>query len=159
MKGKILKISSNDLYGNTDDRLVAVYACFTQKKYMNKYIIFSIYGENDKNKLYYGSIHLKTNSLVVFSVRDEEINYIKPFIDEYLNGSINEMEYELIDLDKIEKIELISYNSLDFDKLAYDQESAEESSNDELSGTVTTDDTTIDIEDEPTPTNKPVVLF
>ncbi len=122
MKGKILKISSNDLYGNTDDRLVAVYACFTQKKYMNKYIIFSIYGENDKNKLYYGSIHLKTNSLVVFSVRDEEINYIKPFIDEYMNGSINETEYELIDLDKIEKIELISYNSLDFDKLAYLEE-------------------------------------
>lgn len=122
MKGKILKISSNDLYGNTDDRLVAVYACFTQKKYMNKYIIFSIYGENDKNKLYYGSIHLKTNSLVVFSVRDEEINYIKPFIDEYMNDSINETEYELIDLDKIEKIELISYNSLDFDKLAYLEE-------------------------------------
>ena len=48
---------------------------------------------------------------------------------------------------------------VDFDKLAYDQESAEESSNDELSGTVTTDDTTIDIETEPTPTNKPVVLF
>ena len=44
MKGKILKISSNDLYGNTDDRLVAVYACFTQKKYMNKYIISFIDG-------------------------------------------------------------------------------------------------------------------
>jgi hypothetical protein len=48
---------------------------------------------------------------------------------------------------------------IDFDKLAYDQESAEESSNDELSGTATTDDTTIDIETEPVPTNKPVVLF
>jgi hypothetical protein len=48
---------------------------------------------------------------------------------------------------------------VDFDKLAYDQESAEESSNDELSGTTTTNDTTIDIETEPTPTNKPVVLF
>ena len=48
---------------------------------------------------------------------------------------------------------------VDFDKLAYDQEFAEESSNDELSGTGTTDDTTVDIETEPTSTNKPVVLF
>lgn len=48
---------------------------------------------------------------------------------------------------------------VDFDKLAYDQESAEESSNDELSGAATTDDTTVDIETEPVPTNKPVVLF
>lgn len=49
---------------------------------------------------------------------------------------------------------------IDFDKLAYDQEKAEEESNDELSKPIEdSDDTTIDIETEPTPTNKPVVLF
>ena len=49
---------------------------------------------------------------------------------------------------------------VDFDKLAYDQEKAEEESNDELSKPIEdSDDTTIDIETEPTPTNKPVVLF
>lgn len=119
MMGKILKISSNDLYGNTDERKVAVFACFNHKRYMNKYVIFSIIGEFDKNKLYYGSIHLKTSSLVVFSVKEEEFNYIKPFIDEYINDNEDFQEYELINLDNIEKIELVSYNSMDCDKLTY----------------------------------------
>ena len=48
---------------------------------------------------------------------------------------------------------------IDFDEIAYDQEKAEEESNDELSGEEPVVDKTIDIEDEPTPTNKPVVLF
>ena len=49
---------------------------------------------------------------------------------------------------------------VDFDQIAYDQEKAEEESNDELSKQIEdSDDTTIDIETEPTPTNKPVVLF
>ena len=49
---------------------------------------------------------------------------------------------------------------VDFDEIAYDQEKAEEESNDELSKPIEdSDDTTIDIETEPTPTNKPVVLF
>ena len=48
---------------------------------------------------------------------------------------------------------------IDFDEIAYDQEKAEEESNDELSGEEPIVDKTIDIEDEPTPTNKPVVLF
>ena len=48
---------------------------------------------------------------------------------------------------------------VNFDEIAYDQEKAEEESNDELSGEEPVVDKTIDIEDEPTPTNKPVVLF
>ena len=48
---------------------------------------------------------------------------------------------------------------IDFDEIAYEQEKAEEESNDELSGEEPVVDKTIDIEDEPTPTNKPVVLF
>ena len=49
---------------------------------------------------------------------------------------------------------------VDFDQIAYDQEKAEEESNDELSKPIEDSDaTTIDIETEPTPTNKPVILF
>ena len=48
---------------------------------------------------------------------------------------------------------------VDFDEIAYEQEKAEEESNDELSEDEPIVDKTIDIEDEPTPTNKPVVLF
>ena len=62
MTGKVLKISSNDLYGNVDDRMVRVYAVFEHTKYMNNYVIFSIDGSN---KLCFGSIHMKDTSLVI----------------------------------------------------------------------------------------------
>lgn len=117
MNGKILKIVNNDLYGNVDEREVVVFASFLQKKYMNRYIIFTFKGEYDKNKLYYGSIHLKNNSLVVFNIRQQEVNFVNEFITMYLNGKLNE-EYEIIDINSISKIELVSYNVMDFDKLS-----------------------------------------
>ena len=80
MSGKVLKVVSNDLYGNVDDRAVSIFACFEHSKYMNKYLIFAFDGEYDKNKLCYGSLHLKNNSLVIFSVKDD----VKKYIDEFI---------------------------------------------------------------------------
>lgn len=117
MFGKILRISSSDLYGNVDERQVVVFACFIYKKYMNRYIIFTFKNEYNKKKLYYGSIHLKENSLVVFGVRDEEYKYVDNFINSYLSSSVSTLEYELIDLSKMEKIELVSYKEMDFERL------------------------------------------
>lgn len=117
MNGKILKISSNDLYGNVDDRQVVVFACFNHVKYMNKYILFTFLGEYDKKKLYYGSIHMKENSLVVFSVRDNAFGYIDKFKNEYISGMVDNNEYEILDISKMEKVELVSYNEMEFDKL------------------------------------------
>ena len=117
MYGKELRISSNDLYGNVDERKVIVFACFIHKKYMNKYVIFCFKDEYDKKKLYYGSIHLKNNSLVVFSVKDNIYKYIYDFTLEYLSSLVNSLDYELIDISNISKVELVSYNSVDFDKL------------------------------------------
>ena len=93
MNGKILKISSNDLYGNVDERQVVVFACFNHIKYMNKYVLFTFLGEYDKKKLYYGSIHMKENSLVVFSVRDNVFGYIDKFKNEYISGMVDNNEY------------------------------------------------------------------
>ena len=117
MKGKILKIQANDLYGNVDDREVCVFASFNHKKYMNKYVIFTFKDEYGKKKLYYGSIHLKKDSLVVFSVRQEVVRYIDEFVNSYLENRLDNNEYELIDIDKLKKIELVSYNEKEFDKL------------------------------------------
>lgn len=117
MNGKILKISSNDLYGNVDERQVVVFACFNHVKYMNKYILFTFLGEYDKKKLYYGSIHMKENSLVVFSVRDNVFGYIDKFKNEYISGMVDNNEYEILDISKMEKVELVSYNEMEFDKL------------------------------------------
>ena len=117
MNGKILKISSNDLYGNVDERQVVVFACFNHVKYMNKYILFTFLGEYEKKKLYYGSIHMKENSLVVFSVRDNVFGYIDKFKNEYISGMVDRNEYEILDISKMEKVELVSYNEMEFDKL------------------------------------------
>ena len=112
MAGKILKISSNDLYGNVDDRLVTVFACFEHTKYMNNYVVFSI---DDNNKLCYGSIHLKKDSLVIFNVKQTVKKYIDEFLDEYINDKMD--GYKLIDINNINKVELVSYNEMDYDKI------------------------------------------
>lgn len=117
MNGKILKVSSNDLYGNADERQVAVFAAFNHKKYMNKYIIFSFVGEYDKKLLYYGSIHLKSDSIVIFSVRDDAVQYIDEFTTAYLNGQIDSNEYEIFDISNARKVELVSYNSKESEDL------------------------------------------
>lgn len=116
MNGKILKISSNDLYGNVDDREVAVFAVFNHLKYMNKYIIFAFTDEYNKNKLYYGSVHMKTNSVVTFKV-DDNNPYVNSFIESYLNNNIDKSEYEIMDLSNINKIELVSYNEIESNKI------------------------------------------
>ncbi len=117
MKGKLLKISNNDLYGNVDDRQVALFAAFEHKKYMNKYAIFTYADEYNKNKLYCVGVHLKPNSIVTFSVRDDELNYINKFVTDYLNNQIDPNEFEILDISNVEKIEIISTSSIDSDKL------------------------------------------
>ena len=117
MHGKILKIASNDLYGNATDKKVVVFVCFNHLKYMNKYIIFSYLGEYNEKRLYYGSVHEKDKSLVIFGVRDKEIQYIDKFRMQYESGKIDNEEYQIIDIDKMEKVEIVSSNSIEYDKL------------------------------------------
>lgn len=117
MSGKILKVSSNDLYGNADERQVAVFAAFNHKKYMNKYVIFSFVGEYNKKLLYYGSIHMKNDSIVIFSVRDDVFKYIDEFTLEYLNDNLDPKEYEIYDISNINKVELVSYSSKESEDL------------------------------------------
>ena len=117
MNGKILKISSNDLYGNVDDRRVSVFAVFNHLKYMNRYVIFAFTEEFDKKQLCYGSMHLKDKSIVIFKTEEVNLTYIDPFIEECINGNINPQEYEVLDISKIEKVELVSYNTKDYDRL------------------------------------------
>ena len=118
MTGKKLKISNNDLYGNQDERQVAAFVCFNHLKYMNNYVIFSFVGEYDKNILYYGSIHLKTNSLVIFAVKENEKVYIDTFREQFLTNTIDPKEYQIIDISQIEKAELVSFTEVPYDKIS-----------------------------------------
>ena len=114
MNGKIMKIASNDLYGNVDDRLVRVYSCFTHTKYMNNYVVFSIDGDNAK--LCYGSVHIKDNSIVIFSVKDDVKKHILDFVNEYMSDKIK--NFEMLKIDNISKVELVSYSDMEYDKLS-----------------------------------------
>lgn len=115
MSGKVLKVTSNDLYGNVDDRAVSIFACFEHSKYMNNYVIFAFDGEYDKNKLCYGSLHLKNNSLVIFSVKDDVKKYIDEFIVEY--ASDNLINFKILDIKDMDSVELVSYKEMDYNDL------------------------------------------
>lgn len=113
MAGKILKVASNDLYGNVDDRFAYVYACFEHTKYMNNYVVFAI--DSDMKKLCYGSIHLKNKSIVIFSVKQDIKKYIDQFLNEYMNDKLT--EFKLLDIGKTEKVELVSYNEMEYNDI------------------------------------------
>lgn len=115
MKGKVLRVFNNDLYGKVDSREVILFAAFVQKKYMNNYAIFIFKNEYDKNELCYGSIHLKENSLVIFKVRDELKYIVDEFLGQYVNGQL--VDYELIDINHLDKVEFVGYNKMDYDKI------------------------------------------
>ena len=112
MSGKMLKVSSNDLYGNVDNRNVSIYACFEHTKYMNNYVVFSIDGSN---KLCYGSVHLKEKSLVIFAVKKEIEKYIVDFLEKYINDKLD--GFKILDINKFNKVELVSYSEMQYDKI------------------------------------------
>lgn len=115
MAGKVLKIASTDVYGKMDERKVVVFSAFEHTKYMNNYLIFTFEGEYDKNKLYYGSVHLKVDSLVVFEVKNDIVKYIEEFLNEYENDKIE--NFRVLDISNMEKIEMVSYNEMEYNKL------------------------------------------
>ena len=117
MIGKVLKVFSNDINGNVDDRKVAVFGAFNHLKYMNRYIIFAIIGEYGNKKLCYGSVHQKKDSLIVFGTPESNVPIIDDFTNSLLNNNIDPKDYKVLDISDCEKIELISYNQKDFDKL------------------------------------------
>lgn len=118
MYGKILKLYNNDLYGNVDDRMVSVFAAFNHLKYMNRYVIFCFTDEYNEKKLYYGSVHVKNNSLVIFSVNNNNmLQYINKFVFDYLNNRLDANEFQVFDLSTIDRVELVSYSVMDFEYL------------------------------------------
>ena len=117
MNGKIIRIADNDVYGNTSDRTLSVFAVFNHLKYMNKYIIFTYTDELANKKLYYGSVHIKDDSLIVFAVNDSVLPFIDTFTDQYLNDKVNAKEYEIIDISGINKVQLVSSSNREYEQL------------------------------------------
>ena len=115
MEGKIIKIFSNEINEINEKKNAVVFSVFQHSKYMNNYIIFTNENEYDKNKLYYGSVHLKKDSLIVFSVKDNVKKYIEQFLNEFENDNIE--NFKILNISEVNKLELVSFNEMDYDKL------------------------------------------
>ena len=113
MYGKIIKVSNRDFDLKVKDREVVLFCCFKDLKYGNIYAIFSD-KDNFNNTLYYGSIHFKENSIVIIDTKKDISNMINDLIL-VLNKNKKLYDYQILDIKKYNKIELISNNEMKVD--------------------------------------------
>lgn len=115
MNGKELKVVEYNLTFGTSARVVNVISLFKYKKNNNIYIIYSDINSS-YDVIYYGSSHIKDNTVLSMECKDkmdEEI--IKEFIFKTTNKEeLN--DYEIISLDKIDGLEIISSNKIEIKK-------------------------------------------
>lgn len=110
MRGLEISVTNSDLVIKQEERLIKLYVIFKDKKYGTKYVIFT---DNQNKNLCYGSPLINGNKMVIMkfkNIKDEEL--IKEFTWDYLNNS-NSQKYELIEIPKIEKLEIIDNNILE----------------------------------------------
>ena len=112
MNGKTLKVIEYNLSFGSNERMIHVFGVFRYKANNNLYIVYSDVNIQ-YNLIYYGSSFVKETSILSMeckSKQDEEI------VKEYLfkvtaRESLD--NFEMISLDKIEGIEIISSNKLE----------------------------------------------
>ena len=110
MKGLEIFVTNSDLVIKQEERLVKLFVIFKDNKYGTKYVIFT---DNISNELCYGSPLINGNKMVIMkfkNIKDEEI--IKEFVWKYLNDDSTSL-FELIEIPKIDKLEIIDNNTLD----------------------------------------------
>lgn len=111
MNGKELKVEENTLTFGANVRKVNVFGLFKYKPNNNLYVIYA-----DKDTSYsvvqYGTSHIKNDSILSMSSnKDRDENIIKEYIFKVTEkGDLS--NFEIINLDNIEKIEIISSNQL-----------------------------------------------
>ena len=119
MNGKELKVVEYNLTFGKNARIVNVFGCFRYKENNNLYIIYT--DVNTKyNIIYYGSSHVKNDSILSMQCnnkKDEEI--IKEYIFKVTNKESLD-NFEIIPLEKIEGVEIISSNKLEIKKEVLD---------------------------------------
>lgn len=120
MNGKEIKVVEYNLTFGSSARLVNVLGLFRYKKNNNLYIVYSDTNIN-YNIIYYGSSHIKETSVISMECKDKKEEEI---IKEYIYKVTNEEQledYEIIKLDNIEGIEIISSNKLEIKKEILDK--------------------------------------
>lgn len=112
MNGKVLKVVEYNLSFGNQARMVNVFGCFKYKPTNNLYIIYADV-DTKYNIVYYGSSHVKETSILSMECRDKKEEEV---IKEYIFKVTQKEElsdFEIISLDKIEGVEIISSNRLE----------------------------------------------
>lgn len=120
MNGKELKVEENTLTFGASVRKVNVFGVFKYKPNNNLYVIYTD-TDTSYSVVHYGTSHIKNDSILSMSSnKDRDENIIKEYI-----FKITEKEdlsnFEIINLDNIEKIEIISSNQLAIKKEVLDK--------------------------------------
>ena len=113
MYGKVMKVSEYELKFGQREQFVDVFGCFKYLKNGNSYVIYSNVNEIGHGKVRYGLFHKDKSKGKIVSlepkVGDSEI--VKEFIWKLVNSQ--ELNYyEIIPIDDIDKIEIISNDTL-----------------------------------------------
>lgn len=113
MKGKELKVIELNKTIDTKEHKLEVYAVFKDIKYGNTYAIYKDNFDSTNDILHYASSHFKEDTLVLLDIKN--IDYVEEIVKEItwdlVNGKENN-KFEILDLSKIEKAEIISSNDI-----------------------------------------------
>lgn len=110
-----MKVIEYNLTYGSSARLVNVLGCFRYKANDNLYVVYSDI-VNSYNIIYYGSSHIKDKSILSMECKNEKDEEI---IKEYIYKVTNKEDlsnFEIISLDDIDGIEIISSNKLEIKK-------------------------------------------
>ena len=113
MNGKKVKVKQSNLQFGAVDRYVNILGCFKYKTNGNVYIIYSDI-DNKYNVIYYGSGHVRYDLSLCMPIRDKikEEEIIKEYIFKVVNDEVLD-NFELINLDNVNDIEIIDSTKLD----------------------------------------------
>lgn len=103
MIGKKIKVNDFKFKYGQETIFINVYGAFKYKKNNNKYIVYSY----DNSKLYYGSLFVRNNELVIMLSKNDSEDLVDKFIDNILDNNDNNKDFDIISLDKIDSVQVI----------------------------------------------------
>ncbi len=102
MNGKRIKVNDFKFKYGQETIFINVYGAFKYKKNSNKYVVYSY----DNSKLYYGSLFVRNNEIVIMLSKDDSEELIDKFLNNILSGT-SDNNFETISLDKITEAQII----------------------------------------------------
>ena len=102
MNGKRIKVNDFKFKYGQETIFINVYGAFKYKKNSNKYVVYSY----DNSKLYYGSLFVRNNEIVIMLSKDDSEELIDKFLNNILSDT-SDNNFETISLDKITEAQII----------------------------------------------------